>query len=74
MTTAQEDAMLALEEKAMIWDKIFELLDINYDQDEPITLEALQNSSTKIAQGILKLLSLNTFLPQCINEASRFKE
>lgn len=66
--------MLALEERAMIWDKIFELLDINFDQEEPITLESLMDPSTRISESLLKILSLNTFLPQSMNEASRFKE
>ena len=66
--------MLALEERAMIWDKIFELLDINFDQEEPITLESLLDPGTRISESLLKILSLNTFLPQSMNEASRFKE
>ena len=73
-TTAQEDAMLAWEEKALIWEKVFELLDVEFDQNEPITIEALHDPNTNIAKSILLLISLNTFLPQCLNEGSRFKE
>lgn len=66
--------MLALEEKAMIWEKIFNLLDINYDYSLPITLEVLQDPSYSITNGILKIFSMSTFINDSINEASRFRE
>ena len=75
MTSENENAMLALEEKALIWDKIFTLLGLDACQPtEPISLADLMSPQSKVARAILKIFSMNTFLVNAINDASRFKD
>ena len=75
ITSENENAMLALEEKALIWDKIFTLLGLDACQpSNPISLADLINPQSKVARALLKIFSMNTFLVNAINDASRFKD
>jgi len=60
--------------RCMYWEALFRLLYLPLDHLEPIFIENLKNPNNYVVRAILRIYSLETWLPNEINKATRHKD